>query len=373
MPLLGLERYDKNLKGDEMKTKKKTGKVLLIAVGILAAVLLIVLMGGSILIYESNFGERFETAQWLAYEPEDFEGLQMEQCYFPSNDGQMLAGYRYSKEDQEVKGLVVLAHGLGGGGHNTYMDVADYFTSNGYLVFAYDCTGNDLSEGDSVGGMPQGVIDLDYALRYVKTVPEYTDLDVVLWGHSWGAYSAGSVLQFHPDVKAVVMVAGMNRSEDLIGYQGQLMAGDAVEMVLPFMMAYEGLKFGDYASVSVMEGFEASDAAVMILHSRDDDTVPAEYGYDVFYEAYADDERFQFILFEDRGHNYLYNSEASEVYRDQINEDYAAYVESNGGEYNAEIKMEFMEQFLDKGEAFALDAELFSQILDFFDSYISKP
>ena len=42
---------------------------------------------------------------------------------------------------QPPKGVVVIAHGLGGGGQNTYMDLADYFTSNGYLVFAYDVTG----------------------------------------------------------------------------------------------------------------------------------------------------------------------------------------------------------------------------------------
>lgn len=352
-----------------MKTKKKIGKILLITACILAVVLLIVLVGGSVMIYEANFGGRYETAGWLAYEASDFEGLQLEQRYFPSNDGQMLAGYRYSKVEQDVKGLVVLAHGLGGGGHNTYMNVADYFTSNGYLVFAYDCTGNDLSEGSGVEGLPQGVIDLDYALRYVKTVPEYSNLDIVLWGHSWGAYSAGSVLKYHPDVKAAILVAGMDRSEDLIKYQGQLMAGGAVEVVLPFMMTYEGLKFGDYASASVMEGFETSDAAVMILHSLDDTTVPAEYGYDVFYEAYADSDRFRFVLFEDRGHNYLYNSEESKAYRDQINEDYTAYVEANGGEYNAEIKTEFMDQYLDKQKAFELDGELFAQILEFYDTY----
>ncbi len=49
-----------------------------------------------------------------------------------------------------------------------FMAAANYFTSHGYLVFAYDATGNDDSEGESVIGMEQGIIDLSYAISYVE-------------------------------------------------------------------------------------------------------------------------------------------------------------------------------------------------------------
>ncbi len=98
---------------------------------------------------------------------EDFSGLQCRECAFPSDHGQMLAGYLYSSGG-DPRGVVILAHGFGGGGHNSYMDVADYFTRHGYYVFAYDATGTDRSEGDGVGGVPQGVIDLDHAISYVE-------------------------------------------------------------------------------------------------------------------------------------------------------------------------------------------------------------
>ena len=48
------------------------------------------------------------------------------------------------------------------------MDCAYYFAKNGYYVFAYDSTGSDASEGEGVGGTPQGVIDLDYAISFVE-------------------------------------------------------------------------------------------------------------------------------------------------------------------------------------------------------------
>lgn len=350
--------------------KRKTGKNIMMAACVIALILVIALAVGSVAIYEQNFHHRYQTASWLTFEVEDFPGLKMEQCYFPSNDGQMLAGYRYSKAQQEVKGVVVLAHGLGAG-HNPYMVLADYFTSSGYLVFAYDCTGNDNSQGSSVKGLPQGVIDLDYALRYLKSVPEYNGLDIVLFGHSWGAYSSGCVLQYHPDVKAVVMVAGMNRSEDMLAYQGRTLIGDAVDLALPFVKAYEWLKFGQYASATAMDGFASSDAGVMILHSGDDMTVPAQYGYDAFYETYENSDRFRFLMFEDWGHSNVYYTPESVQYRNELNRAYAAYVEERGAEHSARIKEEFFGQFLDIRKAYEPDMELMAEIVAFYDASIA--
>ena len=157
-------RKTENKKVKHHRNRKKIALITIIS--IMSVFFLVIMPALTVMVYKDNFGERFETAEWMAYSVSEFDGLRVEECTFPSNNGQRLAGYQYSKEDQAVKGVLVIAHGLGGGGHNTYMDIADYFTSNGYLVFAYDATGNDKSEGDSVEGLPQGIIDLDYALRY---------------------------------------------------------------------------------------------------------------------------------------------------------------------------------------------------------------
>lgn len=330
---------------------------------------LIIMPVMTVIIYESVFNRRYETASWLEYSVSDFDGLEMIESSFLSNDGQVLAGYHYSKAGQQINGVVVLAHGLGCGGQNTFMPFADYFTSNGYLVFAYDATGNGNSEGETVNGLPQGVIDLDHALRYVKEQAEYKDLPIVLLGHSWGAYSAGAVLNLHPDVEAVVMISGPDRSIDLMVQESKKAVGPLTYPVVPYLSVYEWLQFGEYASYSAMDGFENSDAGVMVVQSMDDTTVTPVIGYDMFYGKYSDSPRFKFISYEDRGHDYLFYSDASEAYRDQINEDYIAYVESNGGEYNAEIKEEFMDKYLDKSQCFELDPELMYQILALYDSY----
>lgn len=353
-----------------VKHHKSKKKILLIAIAAIAAVFFFVIMPVlTVMVYHDNFGQRFETADWMSYSVSDFEGLEVRECTFPSNKGQLLAGYCYSKEYPERKGVLVIAHGFGGGGQNTYMDIADYFTSNGYLAFAYDATGNDHSQGDSVEGLPQGVIDLDYALRFVEQSEEYQNLPIILFGHSWGGYSVGSVLNCHPDVKAAVLAAGFNSSADLFEQQGESMIGSGIKLLMPYVSLYERLKFGKYSSYNAVDGFANTDAGIMVIHSKDDTTVLPENGYDIFFEAYNGNPRFSFIELENKGHNFIYYSEAAQSYREQLNEDYASYVEANGGEYNAEIKAEFMKKNLDKSRCYEFDPYIMTQILDFYDSY----
>ena len=343
--------------------------VFVVVICVLAAFIFIVLPALTVKIYNGNFKVRFKTADWIKYSVSDFEGLKMAECTFTSNNGQRLAGYKYSKDGQPVKGVAVLAHGFGGGGHNTYMDVADYFTSNGYLVFAYDVTGNDKSEGEAVGGLPQGVIDLDYALRYVKQAEEYKDLPVVLFGHSWGGYSVGGVLNRHPDVKAAVIAAGFDRSSDLLQQHGKSMVGFGIHLLMPYFSLYERLKFGEYAGYSAVDGFAKTEAGIMVLHSMDDTTVLPKYGYDKFFDKYNGEPRFIFRKYEDRGHNNLYCSEAAMRYSEQLDSDYTAYLEANGIKGNWDTYGEYMGKNMDKSKCNEFDEELMKEIIEFYDAY----
>ena len=354
------------------KAKGKAKPIIISVICVILSVPLIILPVTTVIVYESIFGERYETASWLEFSVEDYEGLQMERSDFQSEDV-TLAGYKYSKANQEIKGVVIIAHGLGGGGHNTYMPFIDYFTSNGYYVFAYDARGNDNSGGDAVDGLPQGIICLDNALHHVVAIEEYQDLPVTLFGHSWGGYSVGNVLNMHPDIKAAVIIAGFNESEDLLEYQGQQMAGTGVHILMPYLKLYERIKFGkEFTAVSAIQGLEKTNAGIMVVHSKDDATVPTKYGYDKFYEAFGNSDRFEFVLYEDKGHDYLFYSEAAWAYREQLNADYKSYVEDNGREYSAETKEEFMNGYLDKKQCFEPDPILMKQILNMFDTYCGK-
>ena len=297
-----------------MNKKRSVKKIILPVLVCLILALVAGWWAFSVSIYNDNFNKRFESYEPYLLYPEDYEGLSCTEYTFTSDKGQHLQGYLYSA-GEEQRGIIVLAHGLGAG-HNSYMDCADFFAQNGYYVFAYDATGNDKSEGEGVGGIPQGAIDLDHAITFVEESGEFPDLPVMLFGHSWGGYSVCSVLTYHPEVKAVIECAGCNRSSDLFEAGGKQQAGNVIYTMLPFVRIHERIRYGKYASNTAMDGFAASDAAVMAVHSEDDSVVPIEYGFDKYYAAYKDDPRFTFIRLTDKGHNYLFNDQS---YIDEFN------------------------------------------------------
>lgn len=357
---------------NKRKSKKKV--VLLIVI-----CLLLLLAGGwwdfSVSIYNDNFNRRFETFEPYKLYVEDYEGLSCSEYSFTSDKGQKLQGYWYSAGDEQ-KGIIVMAHGFGAG-HNSYMECADFFARNGYYVFAYDATGNDRSEGDGVGGIPQGAADLDHAISFVEESGNFPQLPIALFGHSWGGYSACSVLTYHPEVKAVIECAGCNRSSDLFEAGGKKQAGDVIYTMMPFIRIHERIHYGKYASNTAMDGFAASDAAVMIVHSADDTVVPIEYGYDVYYETYQNDPRFLFMRLENMGHNYVFNDT---TYIDAFNAEFDKWRETLDYDYQAKEnkerfkadKAEYIRKNLDRHKwCNSLNPEMFDSFLRFYDEHIS--
>ena len=357
-----------------MKSKKR--RIILTIICVLILLLLIGYYALCVSIYNENFNKRFESYEPYLLYTDDYEDLTREQYRFPSDKGQMLTGYLYRAGEEDPRGIVILAHGLGAG-HNSYMSCADHFTQHGYLVFAYDATGNDESEGEGVGGIPQGVIDLDHAISYVEESGEFPALPIVLFGHSWGGYSGCSVLNYHPEVKAVIEVSGCNRSSDLFEAGGKAQAGDVIYTMMPFIRLHERIRYGKYAGATAMGGFAASDAAVMAVHSADDEVVPIGYGFDRYYAAYKDDPRFTFLRLEDRGHNYVFDN------RDYINEFNAGFdewLETLEYDYNAPEnkdrfiadKAGYIHANLDRTRwSHMLDTSLFDTFLAFYDAHLS--
>ena len=350
-------------------SKGKKRVIIISAISLPLAFLLVVMPLSTVIIYEAIFGARYETEEWIEYSAEDFDGLKVERSDFASS-GTTLAGYKYSKENDKVKGVVIIAHGLGGGGHNSYLPFVDYFTDNGYYVFAYDAHGNDRSGGDSVEGIPQGLIDLDNALNHVKKLEEYKNLPIVLLGHSWGGYAIGNVLEYHPDVKAAVMIAGYNESEDMLTYHARKYAGFIVDFSMLYLDVYERIKFGEkYTDITAIEAMRDCKTGIMIVHGGKDATVPADCGYNKLYKEFSDNKRFEFVFYGNRAHDNIFCSDAAISYRAEISTAYEEYLQDNGKQDSDEIKNRFMQSHVDKERYFELDPLLLEQILEMYDKY----
>ena len=304
------------------KVRSKNKVILIISACILLAVILWI--GISLGLYGVYFGHRFDSNKALMNHVYEFDGLERTRYEFTSDKGQTLVGYMYSSGEYQ-RGIIVFSHGYGYGGHNSYMPAINYLAQNGYYVFAYDATGCDESGGKGIGGVPQGVIDLDHAISFVEKSGNFPDLPIGLFGHSWGGYSACNVLTYHPEIEAVIECSGPCSSYGLIEGGGKNVVGPFICAVLPVIKVYERFMFGDYAVNTALDGFAASDAEIMVVHGTNDKIVPINYGYDIYYAIYKDDPRFVFERLDGAGHNeYLNVNSNSELF-----ESFVAFYDEN--------------------------------------------
>lgn len=285
-------------------SRKKHRLPLLCRLAAIIVVFAILLLAGGAGGYAAMFSGRVTTPEAQCFETSDFKGLCAKTVYFPNCNGDQLAGQLYSVPGNEPVGLLVVAHGMGFG-HRAYLHVIASFAQEGFLVFSYDATGYDGSGGTSAKGVPQMLLDLDAALNTAEALPEAAGLPVCLFGHSMGAYAACAVLPDHPEVRAVAALAGFDNTaawvQERFGFFGMLLT--------PGVALWERIRFGSTAGRSSMEGFAASDAQILVVHSSDDPEVPIGCGLDRYAETYGSAPRFLFLRLDHGGHGGLFTSE----------------------------------------------------------------
>ncbi len=228
-------------------------------------------MTGILFIFQTFFG-RFEknyNTGYLAYE--DVEELyERSVIEFPSGKNQ-LKGYIYGEANN--KGLVVIAHGLGGGAES-YLAETLYFVDRGWRVFSFDCTGSFGSEGIGIGGLSQSLIDLKAALNYIENNSSMKRLPLMLYGHSMGGYAVTSILNYENyDIEAVVSVAGFNSPLQAMVERSSQYIGFFAYLEYPYLWIYDALTYGSTASVQAINGINRSDTPVMIIHGEKDKSV----------------------------------------------------------------------------------------------------
>ena len=305
------------------KTRKKADiKKVLIRVILIIILLTVVLpFIGGICFYQFMFGKRYDPDDEVLYKASDFEGLTSVRSDFTGNRGQNLAGYLYFGSEYEgedissvpdhYKGIVIFAHGLGAS-QAAYVPIYDYFVDQDFLVFAYDATGTATSEGSSIRGFPQGTEDMNSAINYVCDNITGRDYPVACAGHSAGAFAACSVLGLHPEVRAVLCIAGFNSSPDYIAALARPYAGPLIDPQKPLISFYEYFLFGNTIYYTAQKGFETSNARIMAVYSDADKTVPASGGIDIWKRSSLPEDRIFYYPVTGRSHGDVWRGDNNE-------------------------------------------------------------
>jgi pimeloyl-ACP methyl ester carboxylesterase len=276
-----------------------------------------------------------------------------------------LQGFLYGGANSN--GLVIISHGLGGTA-DAYFPMIMYFVDKGWRIFAYNNTGVSGSEGESMRGLTQSVIDLDAALTYVKGANELNNLPVMLVGHSWGGFAVCAVLNENHNVNAVVSFAGYNTGSEVLKENVMSMVGGVYYVLYPQFWALEKQLFGDMANLTAVDGINKSGIPVMIVQCSNDDVITPN-GSSIYAHRGKITNSNAEIIYRDgenaTGHEYTFCSKEQKAYIDWAKANWNAY---KAGHNNASIAQWAKEVNYDKAKANELDMGLMERINVLFNN-----
>lgn len=255
---------------------------------------------------------------WYWYD--DFaDSYPRELVTFQSGDNRLI-GYIYGADNND-KGLLVWAHGIGSG-HEAYISDILWFVDQGWKVFAYDATGSGDSEGSGSRGLVQSALDLDSALTFAEHDDRLSGLPVMLFGHSWGGYAVAAVQDFGHRINAAVSVSGYNNAFEMLTDGADDVIGEIPAMIdKPFMWVWNRLTFGKYADLTALDGINKGSVPILIMHGDQDKVV----GYDtisiISKKQQITNPNAEYYVFtgEYAGHSSIFNSDDANAYIKEVN------------------------------------------------------
>ncbi len=317
--------------------------------------------------HQYHFGKRIEHHNnYYTFLSEKNPNFTREVVTFPAQDGYLLDGaFFYEKDLIAPKGIVVWVHGMGVNYEN-YLGEIQYLTQENYLVFTFNNTGVDKSQGDSMVGLIQAPLDLQQALEYLDSHTLLQELPLILIGHSWGGFSVASVSQLPLPRQAdgIVSLAGFWRNINVIEDIANYYVGDVISLLVPYLTLYENYIFKENAYLNGISGLEASTAPVLIIHSKDDVVVRYDHNFLYYQEYFKDDPRFSFSTYTDAGHKLTITQESYHRIHDIMH--HQMELEESAAEYQAleEERLSLIEDY---------NLQVMSEILEFCERIVEVP
>jgi uncharacterized protein len=371
--LKAAEKKGEMLMKMEQGSKLRAKKIACLSVVGFILLFSIISMVVVMVIYNGQFPryDRHDTTVTVGLRYEDLEAQYPRSLVSFESGNNRLQGYVYGVNQEQ--GLVVVAHGIGGGA-DSYLPQITYFVDQGWRVFAYDATGSFDSEGKTTKGFPQALIDLDAALTYINTQDEFVSLPILLFGHSWGGYAVANILHYDYKIAGVATVSGANSPMEMIIEQGRSMMGGFINIQYPYLWLYQRILFGEKASLNAVDAINGSDVPVLIVHGTEDEFVAYE-GSSIIskFKAITNPNVRTRSLSESgrSGHNNLFRSDAAMDYIDDINVVYRELYDRYEQNIPYAVKQDFYAE-IDRALAQDINRELMDEIHWFFMESIDE-
>jgi pimeloyl-ACP methyl ester carboxylesterase len=342
----------------------------LIIVIILIVSLCLVFTGCAILsrkVYFHAFGRVEEASDnvfhpYITWNDIDQNKYPRKNVFFNSGENR-LQGFIYGASN--TNGLIIFSHGLGNTADH-YLMMIMFFVDNGWRVFSYNNTGVSGSEGNSVRGLTQSLLDLNAALTFVESSDELNNLPIMLVGHSWGGFAVSTVLNYNHNIKAVVSFAGYNKGAEVIKKLAVSRVGRIFNVLSHNVGRIEKQLFGDAAKLTAVGGINKAGIPVMIVQSSDDDVIFPDSIAIYAHRNEITNPHVEIVFLEGEdasGHEFVFCSQEQREYLNWAITNWRAYGATNR---NASRNQWAIENNFDVFKANQLNMELMQRIDDFF-------
>ena len=253
--------------------------------------------------YRKNFNTR--GAESIGFMPvflRRYPELEHRDFETESSDGPLLRGVILYPEE-EPRGLIVMTHGYSLTAEY-YLEICKRFTDSGFLVLAFDGLGCGSSEGASLKGLPQHIIDMKTVLDKVSEDEELSGYPLFLFGHSWGGYAACGVscLGSYP-IRGIATASAFRSSVSsmipIIRHRYKRLGAFLTKIVGIF----DRMTFGETASIDMTEGLRAASCPALIVHSDDDSVISFEESFVKVRDELKDLTDIRFVPVTGRNHD----------------------------------------------------------------------
>ena len=230
------------------------------------------------------------------YVGSDFKGLQQEPFVFTNSRGVDIHCFSYFYDGFQKDKVLLFLPGIGPG-HTSYLAEIECLAKRGYLVWTLDYTGCGESKGEYLGSLNMPTLDVMEMIDNLKLPQE-----IIVVGHSLGAYTALNVARLREDVHKAVMLAGFLTVKSLI--ENKLHPHFLASRVL----AYERKAVPEYYGVENLEYLKKTKDKLFFIQSEDDKMVP--YSIGVGAVSSIKNQSLKTLTVQNRKHNPNYTDEA---------------------------------------------------------------
>ena len=211
--------------------------------------------------------------------PSEQKNLTFKRDYFVNKKNVKFSVFEYRNSDvKKIKGAILLIHGVGGG-HFYSLPLINYFAKMGYIVVAYDQYASGLSEGKRIDSMTVGARDVEFAVKYFEQ--NYSNYPLYLFGHSWGAFTAATALNYSYRIEKTILVSGFNHQSDFV------LNGNPLGILLSLSIKIRDLIiYKKAAKLTLINSLEKTNSKVLYLQGENDRTVNPKYSGKRFAEIF---------------------------------------------------------------------------------------